>query len=33
MGAAGVNSYTLVASDTTMPNLGNMAVLGDVTYG
>jgi uncharacterized phage protein gp47/JayE len=33
MGAAGVNTYDLVASDVVMPNAGYMAVLGDVTYG
>jgi uncharacterized phage protein gp47/JayE len=33
MGAAGVNTYDLVANDVMMPSPGYMAVLGDVTYG
>jgi uncharacterized phage protein gp47/JayE len=31
--APGVNSYTMVASDTPMPDNGHMPVLGDVTWG
>jgi uncharacterized phage protein gp47/JayE len=33
MGAAGVNTYDLVASDVAMPSPGYMPVLGDITYG
>jgi uncharacterized phage protein gp47/JayE len=32
-GATGVNAYDLVASDAPMPSPGNMAVLGDLTFG
>ena len=33
MNAANVNAYDLTGSDVAMPNVGYMAVLGDITYG